>query len=580
MSQRRFEKSLDIISIRCSLIQLTDRIEIFQTNKFRILNTKQRLMRRLNYFCFALIMFSFFHLKAQPDIIYHNGSVVTMEPVSNVAEAIAIKGELIERVGTDIDVLATAGQHTVIVDLNGAAVLPGFVDPHMHLFELAAINNQPLQDVQELVFSNGITSVGEAFVDEQILNDFEVFAASGNMQLNIDMYLIYNDNCNQVIGDWYLTHPSDLSSANKLRVAGVKIFTDGGTCGTIPALTFEYPGGGFGDLFLSDSELFDAMNQAHSNGYPLLIHAQGDSAVNQVLDAYDVLLTGTNNVLRHRIDHNSFIDPVNMGRYSNRNLVPVNFGAFPTCAEVHSNAISNAFGAEHISWIENWRLMHDANPGLKIAWKSDAPNLVLDPIIHLYSMVTKREVDSDGISICNPPAWLADHAITVEEALNMMTINAAYALHRDKDVGSLVAGKHADLVFLSDNPLSINPNDLHSLSILATMSKGKNVYCAPGSEYLCVSDLVTSSGQDFIEALIVLNPIDEIGMIDFKLKEAMDITFTILDVNGSLVMQDNLALQKGQNHYSFIASNFNSGIYFLRFEEGKNVITKQIVVLH
>ena len=69
----------------------------------------------------------------------------------------------------------------------------------------------------------------------------------------------------------------------------------------------------------------------------------------------------------------------------------------------------------------------------------------------------------------------------MEEALQMMTINSAHALHMDDVVGSLERGKYADIVILSDNPLTVTENELKDLEVLVTIIGGIAEYCAPGA---------------------------------------------------------------------------------------------------
>lgn len=85
-----------------------------------------------------------------------------------------------------------------------------------------------------------------------------------------------------------------------------------------------------------------------------------------------------------------------------------------------------------------------------------------------------------------PCARLAQvHTITAAEALPMMTINAAYALFRDEEVGSIEAGKYADLIVLPDNPLTVAPEALVTMEVLLTMVGGRVEFCAPGHADLC-----------------------------------------------------------------------------------------------
>jgi predicted amidohydrolase YtcJ len=124
-----------------------------------------------------------------------------------------------------------------------------------------------------------------------------------------------------------------------------------------------------------------------------------------------------------------------------------------------------------------------------LAWHSDTPWVGLGPITDLYSLVTRNEVkvyQYYGVgpigTVCNAPDWLAAEAITREEALESMTINSAYALHMDDIVGSLEPGKYADLVVLSDNPLSVTEDELKDLEVILTMIEGTVEYHAPDSD--------------------------------------------------------------------------------------------------
>lgn len=117
-----------------------------------------------------------------------------------------------------------------------------------------------------------------------------------------------------------------------------------------------------------------------------------------------------------------------------------------------------------------------------IAWHGDDPGAPpLDPIQDLFSFVTRADIAEDG-SVCEPSDWLADNAITVDEALVMMTREAAYALHVDDRVGTLEVGKRADLIVFDADPRTVDPYAITGISLLATWSDGELMYCRdPGS---------------------------------------------------------------------------------------------------
>jgi predicted amidohydrolase YtcJ len=120
----------------------------------------------------------------------------------------------------------------------------------------------------------------------------------------------------------------------------------------------------------------------------------------------------------------------------------------------------------------------DANPGLPVAWHGDDPFFGrIRPLDDLYSLITRADVDAEG-NICPAPEWHQQHAITVEEGLRMMTVNAAYALFRDEEVGSMAVGKYADLIVLPDNPLTVVPDELVTMTVELTMVGGRVEFCA------------------------------------------------------------------------------------------------------
>jgi predicted amidohydrolase YtcJ len=69
---------------------------------------------------------------AAGDLVLHNGKVITIDSADTIAEAISVKGGLIEKVGTSAEVLASVGEETEVIDLGGRAVTPGLIDAHLH----------------------------------------------------------------------------------------------------------------------------------------------------------------------------------------------------------------------------------------------------------------------------------------------------------------------------------------------------------------------------------------------------------------------------------------------------------------
>ena len=416
------------------------------------------------------------------DIVFYNGTVLTMQP-GVVTTAIAVKGDRILTLGNDERMLQLAGPETTVVDLQGRTLMPGFVDTHSHVF--GAFEGD-FQGAREFVLSNGITAMAEMGVHEDQLLTLQTMDMSGELDLRVSLYPVHIDNCGQVLGSWYLdAAPASTEPGAMLQVPGVKMFNDGGSCNA-PAVSYEYPVGGMGDLYFTAEELAGHIAEAQSNGYQVAVHSLGDRAIDVTLDALALALDGMPNTYRHRIEHNAVLRGDQFARYSEVGPVATIFGTFPACLWAgDTSSFLYITPEEYRDWEWPWRPLIDTNPDLHVAWHSDYPVFgTLNPFEHLFGLVTRRQAAEDG-SICDPPDWAADDALSVEEALRMMTIEAAYALHRDDELGSLAIGMLADLIVISANPLEVAPDDLPGIEVLMTMVGGRTVHCAEGAEFFC-----------------------------------------------------------------------------------------------
>ncbi len=422
------------------------------------------------------------------DIIFINGTILTMDKSNPAAQAIAIRGDTILAIGSDSEISNLQDARTQVIDLNGSTLMPGFVDAHSHTFNERLLNGQdPLPD-QQTTIQFGITTEAEFYVDESILNKLKALAEAGNLRMRVNAYLLYTNNCGEIIGDWWKAYQPNQQIAPNLYIRGIKIFSDGGSC-KAPAMSVDYPGGGKGDLFFTQDQLNQIVVEVQAAGFQAAFHALGDRALEQAQNAIAFALNGQPNTYRHRIEHNATIRPELLPRYSEIGIVPVIFGAYSTCIRTtdESKNFKYILGEEYGAWDWPWRALVDANPGLPIAWQSDYPIFPTNnPLYHLWGMVTRKEVNADG-SICDPPDWVKAGALRVEEALPMMTRNSAYALFFEDEVGTLEAGKFADLVILNEDPLQVESDSLKDISVLMTMIGGNVEYCAVGFESLCPS---------------------------------------------------------------------------------------------
>jgi predicted amidohydrolase YtcJ len=428
-----------------------------------------------------------FQTGEQASLIYYNGVILTMESRPQVS-AIAVADDRILDIGRDEEMMAYAGPDTKRIDLGGRTMMPGFVDPHSHNF--MTIWSDDLEAGQSYLLSVGFTTTAEMNADEAFIREMQSLDRQGRLRLRVSLYPIHVDVCGNTLGSWYQDEfPVSREPGARLQIPGIKIFTDGGACNA-PAVSFNQDGildgVGSGDLYVAVEELTQILVEVQGNGYQAAVHALGDRAVETSLDAIEAALDGGPNSHRHRIEHNALVRDDMLQRYSEVDVVALIFGSFPTrffgCRDEPQRTITPQ---EFSHWEWRWRDLIATNPNVHFAWHADAPPLGdPNPMLHLHGLVTRRQQRDDG-SFCEPPQWAADDLLTVEEALPLMTIESAYALLREDEIGSLAPGKLADLIILSQNPLEVDPNAIPDIRVLMTMVGGQVAHCAEGQDALC-----------------------------------------------------------------------------------------------
>jgi len=417
-------------------------------------------------------------------LIFYDGTVLTMDKTQPVAEAIALADDMILAVGSSKDILAMKGLNTQVIDLQGLTLMPGFIDTHTHILNESASDPATgnLEKAQALALKNGITTLGNLYTTQDFLSQMRTLDASGGLLVRTSLYLTYADPCGKVLGDWYKQYPPTHQPGEMLRIAGVKVFADGGSCGH-PAISFDRTVGGKGDLWFTQDQLDTIVSGIDARGYQVAIHAIGDRAVDEALNAIEFALQGRPNNLRHRIEHNTTVRPDSYPRYQKLGVVATIIGNVWSCNAVFFSKGIVPDPPQYQAWNFPYRAMLEASPQAHFAWHSDYPWASTNPLFHLYSLVTPYEIAGD-MSECPDPSWAGNKTLTLDEALPMMTIEGAYAMFREQEVGSLVPGKYADLIILSGNPKT-DLNAIKNIQVWMTMVGGQVRWCAPGHEALC-----------------------------------------------------------------------------------------------
>lgn len=421
-----------------------------------------------------------------PDLILYGGAVLTVDSEFEVVDAVAIDDGLISAIGSAPDVLALAGQATRLVDLDGAAVMPGIVDPHVHVIQLQSPDLDAMSAAEAELLVSGRTTVGIPGIDVTHQESFDAFADRAVMRIRL--YARYITNCGEPPPDPDFWRHVEFGTDPTARVAfaGVKVFADGGSCNG-PAVSWIYPGTfpegipftdwiGSGSLYITSDELAGVVEETQRRGGQVVVHVAGDRAVATALDGMEKALGLAGNPNRHRLDHNDFVPPEMRSRYSELGVVPVVFGDYDSCFE-GDGMWSLIAPAEALDYHRQNRSIVEANPGLPVAWHSDLPYTTIDVFKQLQFLVDVVEVLDDGTR-CPPPSFLEDQGVSVEQGIRMMTWNAAFAMALEDSVGSIEVGKIADLVIAESNPMTQPPGEIYDNRVVATIVDGSAVFCA------------------------------------------------------------------------------------------------------
>ncbi len=250
-----------------------------------------------------------------------------------------------------------------------------------------------------------------------------------------------------------------------LDVRSMKLVMDGamGSRGAAFLEPYSDDPGNSGLLMWKEEDLMRVLEEAKSAGIQVGIHAIGDRANRMILDAYEK--TGVKG-LRWRIEHVQVLSPSDIPRLAKLDVIA---SMQPIHATSDMPWAQDRVGPDRIQGAYVWRSLLDQKT--VIAGGSDAPVEDINPLWGIYAAITRQ--DHRG----NPQGgWLPEQKVSRMEALRMFTIDAAYSAFRENELGSLKAGKMADIIVLPENLLTCDPKDLISMKVLYTIVGGKVRY--------------------------------------------------------------------------------------------------------
>jgi len=244
-----------------------------------------------------------------------------------------------------------------------------------------------------------------------------------------------------------------------LRLGCVKVLVDGSLGARTAALNEPYSDepSAKGVLCCCKKDLYEMIMMAQKLGFQVCVHAIGDRAISTVLNAFGKALKDSNKKrCRHRVEHASVLDRQLVKGLRKLGLI--------VCVQPHFVIsdfwVEARLGADRARWTYPFKTLIES--GVLIAGGSDCPVEPISPLLGVYALVARES--------------FPEERVTVEEALRVYTVNAAYASFEESVKGSIETGKLADFTVLSHDPLTVKPKRIKGIEVEMTIVGGKIVY--------------------------------------------------------------------------------------------------------
>jgi hypothetical protein len=254
-----------------------------------------------------------------------------------------------------------------------------------------------------------------------------------------------------------------------VRATSWKLIADGSNQGRTGYQRGPYLGSAErGAANCTADQLQEAIRYAHDRGWQVMVHANGDAAIDVTLEAYEKALADAEpKDLRHRIEHCSIADDGHFRRMAAAGISP---SFLMNHVYYWGKALRDSIlGPERANRLD--AVASALRHGLRPSFHSDYDVSPIYPLRSVQTAVTRSM--RDGGEVLN-----ADERIGAEAALRAVTIDAAWQTHTDSVLGSLEPGKHADFVILSSDPRRVDSSAVGEITVQQTRLGGVPTWTA------------------------------------------------------------------------------------------------------
>ncbi|MBB5716003.1 amidohydrolase [Sphingomonas aerophila] len=329
---------------------------------------------------------------------------------------------------------------------------------------LAKDRDAAILKAQDTLLSYGVTATSDMGTS---LDEWLSYRRLGDLRLlrvRILSYAMGVDTAVQIGG----SGPTPWLYNDRLRMGGVKLYADGalGSRGAWLKRPYADAPGQTGAGFMTDDVIRNLMVRASMDGYQVAVHAIGDRANAQVLDAIDEIGDTFKGDRRWRIEHAQIIDPVDLPRFGQHGVIASMQPTHETSDRVMAEA---RLGPDRLAGAYAWNAM--LRNGSKLAFGSDYPVEKPDPWAGWAAAFTRQDENGQPFG-----GWRPEERVTREQAWWAFTGGAAYAGFAEDKFGRLAPGQHADFIIVDRDPLLASPTDLRATKVQETWIDGRKVY--------------------------------------------------------------------------------------------------------
>lgn len=379
------------------------------------------------------------------------GNSAALKAAGITAKSVSPAGGRIERAagGQPAGVFVDAAQSLV------AKVLPQ---------PLGKDRNAAFLKAQAILLSNGVTATADMGTTIDDWLTYRRIGDLGGLRVRIMSYGMGVDTAIQIGG----TGPTPWLYDDRLRLVGVKLYADGalGSRGAWLKAPYADAPGQSGAGFMNDTVMRNLMSRAAMDGYQVAVHAIGDRANAEALDAIDEMAQTYKGDRRWRIEHAQIVDPVDLPRFGRNGIIA---SMQPTHQTGDRTMAEARLGPQRLAGAYAWASM--LKNGAKLAFGSDYPVEKPDPWAGWAAAFTRQDAAGQPFG-----GWHPEEAVSREQAWWAFTGGAAYAGFAEDRFGRLAPGLQADFILVDRDPLLASPTDLRATKVQETWVGGRKVW--------------------------------------------------------------------------------------------------------